>query len=137
MCTILKYLVYHNTRWRSFNGRYQSLSKLLNVIVKPDNYKMKFIPCAAEYIAALRERMYELILEILRGHQEQLLLFPCITYYSGYTQELICAWTQLHGHRYRETERCSFLLFLCNCSMHGHTGTDIDTDKMTRCSSYF
>ena len=35
---------------------------LLDVIVKPDSYKIKVIPSVAEYISVLRERMYELLL---------------------------------------------------------------------------
>ena len=36
-------------------------AKFLDVIIKPDSYKIKFTPCVAKYISALRERMYELI----------------------------------------------------------------------------
>ena len=41
--------VYHNTMF-TFNGRCQCLSKFLDVIVKPDNFKIKVIPSVAEYI---------------------------------------------------------------------------------------
>ena len=43
------------------NGRCQYLFKFLDVIVKPGGYKIKFIPSVAEYVFALRERMYKLI----------------------------------------------------------------------------
>ena len=53
--------LHHNTRWRTFNGRCQCLSKFLDVIAKPESYKLKVIPIVAEYISASSERMYELI----------------------------------------------------------------------------
>ena len=57
----LKDFVYHNSRWCTFNGRCQFVSKLLDVFVIPDSFKIKVIPSVAEYIFVLRERMYELI----------------------------------------------------------------------------
>ena len=35
--------------------------KFLDVIVKPDNCKLKVIPFVAEYMSTLRDRMYKLI----------------------------------------------------------------------------
>ena len=53
------------------------------LVVYPDSYKLKVIPSVAEYTSALRERMYELIifiLEVVGGHQQQLLLFPYMVF---------------------------------------------------------
>ena len=60
----------------------------MDLIVKPDNYKIEVIPSVAEYISALRERnqrMYEwwmsiVILDVVGGHQGQLLLIPYMAF---------------------------------------------------------